>query len=209
MNALYYNQSFFSGDTLLNVISGGVGGAGGGILASKSFLGLKSELLPAPLTQNDFDSISWVDPSTQPKIDKTLIVMAPDKIATETAKEVSKKFNGDYNGVLNVDMAGSQVKCDTIAAHGTNGSILARINYRNETYLSPMSGKLFAKFLAQRRPLGLETNTQDPIKLISCFGASGNAQTIANELQRPVFAGYGQVDPVNHDTSTWKIFYPN
>ncbi len=207
MNAIYYNQPFFSTDSLINVVSGAIGGAGGGVLGSKSFLGMKEEILPAPLTRQDFNSISWAAPDQNVRLSRKLLVMAPDNVAQETAKDIIKN-HGDYNAVFNVNTGNGAIQSyDTIAAHGMNGTIFARIEYQGNSYLSPISGKLFAQYLVERNPLGINQSS-DPVKLISCFGASGNAQTIANQLRRPVFAGYGLIDPVNHDTSSWRRFDP-
>jgi hypothetical protein len=77
-------------------------------------------------------------------------------------------------------------------------------------YVRPITGRRFATYL-QNNPhliggLGGLGGNNTPIKLMSCFGAFSNAQTLATALNRPVFAGYPEIN--RYTFTNWRTFNP-
>ena len=124
---------------------------------------------------------------------------------------VAKDF---INSALTLDYGAGSQTYDTIAAHGAGNTMFASVEYRpnggaltgEPNYVRPIKGSVLARYLASNPALVGGANNGQAIKLMSCFGAFSNAQTIADALQRPVYAGYPAID--RYTFTNWKLFNP-
>ena len=112
---------------------------------------------------------------------------------------------------------------DVIGVHGLAGMVLPLVDdaARGTTYMRPMSGKLFAEYMAQRpvtgpdpwrSPVGVQL---PPIKLSICFSAMPGptlrsvGQYMATALGRDVYGNLGIVPyPTGAKDWTWIRFRP-
>jgi hypothetical protein len=91
-------------------------------------------------------------------------------------------------------------------------TMFASVEYRpggvltgEPNYVRPVEGRLFARYL-QNNPNLIGGIDNSPIKLMVCFGAFSNAQTIASALGRDVFAGYPEINRFSF--TNWSRFGP-
>lgn len=209
-----YHQPFFSASTAISLAIGAAAGIGGGFLTSGAYLGkMSSRLIPVPLTDADVapgaNTIVPAVNQTGVQLPNELLVMAPQNDANLTAGEFQNRY-GDYNSALTLNYQQNSPTYDTIAAHGAGNTMFASVYYQGEGYVRPITGRRFATYL-QNNPhliggLGGLGGNNTPIKLMSCFGAFSNAQTLATALNRPVFAGYPEIN--RYTFTNWRKFNP-
>lgn len=206
-------QSFFSSSTALNMAVGAAAGVGGGFLVSGAYLGkLSAQVIPVPLSDSDFALI--VPAVAPPGFDPSpeLLVMAPQADAVATGQRFAASPGG-MNAARTLRYGPNDVQYDTIAAHGQGNTMMVSVEYQQAlgepNYVRPMRGDRFARWLATdpaRLGPGAGGGNGSAIKLMSCFAGFSNAQTIADTLQRPVFAGYSEID--RYSFTGWKMFHP-
>lgn len=213
--SLMTGQPFFSASTAISMAVGAAAGVGGGLLTSGAYLGkLSANLIPVALTEAELDLITPAKNSLT-QLRERLLVMAPQDEAVKSANQYMKLYK-NYESAQTLDYQPGSRTYDTIAAHGAGNTMFASVEYQpggalagEPNYVRPIKGSLFAKYLLQNPDLvgGTGTTNQTPVKLMTCFGAFSNAQTIADALQRPVFGGYPEIDRCTF--TNWKMFRPS
>lgn len=213
-----YGQPFFSANTALSMAIGAAAGVGGGFLASGAYLGkLSPRIIPVPLS-GSLEDLGRVLPVARPAdfiSVEELLVMAPQAEANQSRQGFQDLAGGEQSALsLRYDNPAAP-RFDTIAAHGAGNTMFVSVNYQGAVavepdYVRPMRGDNFGAYLranpARIGGLGGPGGNNTPVKLMSCFGAFSNAQTIANAIQRPVYAGYPEID--RYSFTNWKLFSP-
>lgn len=217
VTAAAYDQPFFSSSTALSMAVGAAAGIGGGFLTSGAYLGkLSARIIPVPLSDAEVHLITPVARPADFISPRELLVMAPQAEAMASRAGFQAKPGGETSSQTLDYLAGSQTY-DTIAAHGAGNTMFISVEYQQAlvagepNYVRPMRGDRFASFLRNNANLiggsgrdAIPVTT--PIKLMTCFGAFSNAQTIADALARPVFAGYSEID--RYSFTGWTRFNP-
>jgi hypothetical protein len=204
---------FFSANTAISLVVGAAAGVGGGFLTSGAYLGkVNAKLIPVPLSEAELNLIVPARDQVNANLQERLLVMAPQPEANGSAQEYMRLY-GNYRSSQTLDYQNGSPAYDTIAAHGAGNTIFASVEYRpggpltgEPNYVRPIKGSLFAEYLLRNPALVGGTNSGNPVKLMTCFGAFSNAQTIADALQRPVFGGYPEIN--RYTFTNWKTFYP-
>jgi RHS repeat-associated protein len=185
---------FFSAGTALSMVLGAAAGAGGGFLTSGAYLGkMSAKMIPVPLGDAETHLIVPAKNTVGAVLDRKLFVMAPQDDADASAA-VFAGMEGGHRSALTLDYKAGSPSYDTIAAHGAGNTMFASVEYRpnggamtgEPNYVRPIKGSVLARWLADNPGLVGGTGSDREIKLMSCFGAFSNAQTIAATLQRPV-----------------------
>ncbi len=221
VSSIATGQPFFSANTAISMAVGAAAGVGGGFLTSGAYLGKLGEgkIIPVPLTESDLALIRPAVnriPGSAAQLDHELLVMAPQKEAMDSARGFNTRY-GTYRSSLTLDYQPGSTSYDTIAAHGAGNTMFVSVEYQrgllangDPNYVRPIKGSVFAEYLRQNPGLigglGGPGGNNAPIKLMTCFGAFSNAQTIADALQRPVWAGYPEID--RYTFTNWKYFAP-
>jgi len=212
VTSLVYDQPFFSAATALSLATGAAGGFGGGLLASGSYLGLlSSKILPVPISDEELGLIRPARNQSGARLSNALLVMAPQEDADSTAAEFRRLAEGWddprrwADSALTLDYQETSETYDTIAAHGAGNTLYVSVASDDSgvpRLIRPITGRRFASYLRRLRPSWRDSDR--PIKLMSCFGAFSNAQTIADALGRDVYAGYSQIG--RYTFTNWKLF---
>lgn len=205
---------FFSGATAIAMTAGLIGGLGGALHCSGAYLGLlSSNIIPVPLTEAEVDDDRLVRRAHRngrvgKRNARRLLVMAYQSEADSTgniiASSNSLNLQNPYLQALYLPRGRDWFQgllygngpYDTIAAHGCGRTIFMSVVYAGSgnatpTHMRPAHIDLFVRYVKRR---GTFSNTQrGGVKFLSCFANFGNAQTLANALQRTVWAGRGVV----------------
>lgn len=196
ITSIAYSQPFFSTGNLVNMAVGFAAGVGGGFLMSGAYLGvMSSKCIPVAMSEAELNLIQPAKNKTGTTLAKKLIAMAPQDDANETAATFLEKYKS-YDSALTLGYTDTEPTYDTVAAHGAGNTLFASVEYGSHTgepnYVRPVKGSLFAKWLVRNNIL--DVGNGGDVKLMSCFGGFSNAQTIADALQRNVFAGYSEIN---------------
>ncbi|MBF0625153.1 MAG: RHS repeat-associated core domain-containing protein, partial [Magnetococcales bacterium] len=160
-------HAFFGSGTAFNALIGGVAGFGGAVMASGAHLGWGGNTMPVPLGASDVDLIAGVSGTHQvDQFTSKGIAFSQEPVSFSTLSEsekdnMSRLIEGDPNSG----------HADVIGVHGVGRFVMPDTT---AGYRRPMSGRLFAKFLAEKhsawvQPVG--ENQLPPIKLYICFSA--------------------------------------
>jgi hypothetical protein len=195
-------QPIFSSETALSTVTGAVGGIGGGMLESGSYLGIMNKnIIPVPLKANELHLINEADNEQQVDVRPNLLhVLVPQEQANSTAK----LFANDPRASQRLKPGKGGTTYDTVAVHGAGNTVFPTTSYRG--YMRPIKGKLFAEHL-RKANFHASSGRTGPIKMMVCFGAWSNAQVLADALERDVYASYSVVYPAA-DNTNWKTFTP-
>ncbi len=196
-----YHQPFFSESTAISFAVGAAAGAGGGLLGSMAYHGFgPKRTIPLPVEEDEFGSINW-------EVNLKRDSGGSDRRWLHFVKksEHAEDISDSGYAAMRLNTSGSE-HYDTIDIHGFKRGYLINTDYNGQEAYRPISRKNFNKYLGQRPGLYGGKSSVDPVKLLSCYGAYSNAQALANEIQRPIFAGYPSMGI--SDVVDWKTFNP-
>lgn len=188
-------QPFLSSATGLNVLLGGVAGAGGALMASGAHFGFFGAM-PVELTEAEFGEVAPIRAETG---QHRMLTFVSQEAFEETRASI-ESTHGSVEAVFQLT-ADPDPRADVIAVHGVGRYVFP---YTEAGYSRPMSARLFLRYLQQHFPRW-QTGEQGsegtaPIKLLVCFSAlpgrfGSVGQTLASGLGRPTYAGRGIVYP--------------
>lgn len=211
-SATMTGQPLFSANTFINVVTGIAGGAGGAWMASGAYMRIVpggDDLMPIPLTRDDFALIQMRRNDATDGSGHILLTSVNESQYNSTMRTILAQNANNQNAIFN-HTGGT---ADVIALHGVGRFVIVRTG---ATQGRPMSAGLFAEYLATRHPDLLSTaarpSAATPVKLSICFAAlpgpfGSVGQSISSALGRTTLAGRGTVYP--HDlTRNWVHFNP-
>lgn len=201
-------QPIFSDDSALSFVTGAISGLGGGIHTSMSYLSWSSlKIIPVRATTEDIVNIrhqTWHELGymRRPKV-LVSFVSAAEHQQDLRAFGPSSTRGRLLNDIFRLRPGSEHDTYDTVVVRGQGGDFFPAmdrtVNGQRETVLRPMKGAHFAEYLRQMQGEGGLGDNRRPLKLVSSRGALHNAQTLADVLQRTVWASYGAVSAQDFD----------
>ena len=206
VESLGNGRPMLSEDNALGFVTGALGGIGGGVLTSMSYLPwTRLRVLPVMATEDHFANLH-IDTWNQDGVDTNPKTLKSFVSANEHQNDLRAFNNGVLvpNDILRLKHGDGNLTYDTFVIHGQGADVFPAmqrtVNGVMETVLRPMKGKTFAQVLRgmqNRHEFG--NNANGSVKALSCHAALFNAKTVAIQLQRNVFGSYKAISGTEPD----------